>query len=53
MGGGSSPEDRSVWTPVADRRNHRDRVVQVIPYGTEVPPIGLGAYVIWQCQAGA
>jgi hypothetical protein len=34
------------------RRNHHYRIVQVIPYGTEVPPIGLGTYVIWQYQPG-
>jgi hypothetical protein len=24
------------------------RIVAVIPYGTEVPPIGQGTYVVWQ-----
>ena len=32
------------------RRNHHYRIVQVIPYGVEVPPIGLGTYVIWRYQ---
>lgn len=35
------------------RRNHRYRIVQVIPYGTEVPPIGLGTYVVWQYEPSA
>jgi hypothetical protein len=33
------------------RRNHRYHVIQVIPYGMEIPPIGQGSYVIWQYQA--
>jgi hypothetical protein len=35
------------------RRNHHYRIVQVIPYGTEVPPIGLGTFVIWQYEPAA
>ena len=26
-------------------------IVQVVPYGIEVPPIGLGTYVIWRYDA--
>ncbi len=33
------------------RRNHHYHIIQVVPYGTEIPPIGLGTYVIWQYQA--
>jgi hypothetical protein len=32
------------------RRNHHYRIVSVVPYGTEVPPIGEGTYVIWRYQ---
>ena len=35
------------------RRNHHYHIIQVVPYGTEIPPIGLGTYVIWQYQATA
>ncbi len=33
------------------RRNHHYHVIQVVPYGMEIPPIGIGDYVIWQYQA--
>jgi hypothetical protein len=33
------------------RRNHHYHVIQVVPYGMEIPPIGIGEYVIWQYQA--
>ena len=32
-------------------RNHHYHIIQVVPYGIEIPPIGLGTYVIWQYQA--
>src|SRR6266542_828917 len=32
------------------RRNHNYHITQVIPYGTEVPPLGQGTYVIWQYE---
>jgi Dolichyl-phosphate-mannose-protein mannosyltransferase len=32
------------------RRNHHYHVIQVVPYGMEIPPIGQGSYVIWQYQ---
>jgi hypothetical protein len=28
--------------------NSRYRIVDVVPYGTEVPPVGVGTYVIWR-----
>lgn len=34
------------------RRNPRYHIVQVIPYGIEVPPIGQGTYVVWKYEAG-
>ena len=40
--------DRAITADL--RRNHHYRIVRVIPCGTEVPPIGLGTYVIWQYQ---
>ena len=33
------------------RRNHHYHIIQVVPYGIEVPPIGQGTYIIWQYQA--
>jgi hypothetical protein len=33
------------------RRNHHYRIIQVVPYGMEIPPIGQGSYVIWQYRA--
>ena len=33
------------------RRNPHYHIIQVVPYGTEIPPIGIGDYVIWQYQA--
>ena len=33
------------------RRNPHYHVVQVVPYGMELPPVGQGNYVIWQYQA--
>jgi len=30
------------------RHNHHYKIIDVVPYGTEVPPIGLGTYVIWR-----
>jgi hypothetical protein len=32
----------------ADLRRWHYHVIQVVPYGIEVPPIGKGTYVIWQ-----
>ena len=33
------------------RRNHHYHIIQVVPYGLEIPPIGQGSYIIWQYQA--
>ena len=32
------------------RRNHHYHIVQVVPYGSEIPPIGQGSYVIWRYE---
>jgi hypothetical protein len=34
----------------ADLRRWNYHVIQVIPYGIEVPPIGKGTYVIWRYE---
>ena len=33
------------------RRNPHYHIVQVVPYGIEIPPIGLGTYVIWRYES--
>jgi 4-amino-4-deoxy-L-arabinose transferase-like glycosyltransferase len=38
--------DHSITTAL--RRNHHYHIVQVVPYGVEIPPLGQGTYVIWQ-----
>jgi len=30
------------------RRSHRYRIIRVVPYGTEIAPVGKGTYVIWK-----
>jgi hypothetical protein len=35
------------------RRNHDYHVIQVVPYGMDVPPIGQGDYVIWKYEPTA
>jgi Dolichyl-phosphate-mannose-protein mannosyltransferase len=32
------------------KHNHHYHQIDVVPYGTEVPPIGLGTYVIWRYE---
>ena len=32
------------------RRNHHYHIIAVVPYGIEVPPIGVGTYVVWQYE---
>jgi 4-amino-4-deoxy-L-arabinose transferase-like glycosyltransferase len=32
------------------RRNSHYHIVQVVPYGIEVPPVGQGTYVIWRYE---
>ena len=40
--------DRSIAADI--HRNHHYQPIQVVPYGTEIPPIGQGSYVIWQYE---
>ena len=32
------------------RASHHYRIIQVVPYGIEVPPIGQGTYIIWKYE---
>ncbi len=32
------------------RRNRHYRIIQIVPYGIEIPPIGQGTYVIWRYE---
>jgi hypothetical protein len=32
------------------RHNPHYHIIDVVPYGTEIPPIGLGTYVIWRYE---
>jgi hypothetical protein len=32
------------------RRNKHYRIIQIVPYGIEIPPIGQGTYVIWRYE---
>jgi hypothetical protein len=40
--------DRSIAADI--RHNHNYHYIQVVPYGTEIPPIGEGSYVIWKYE---
>ena len=40
--------DKSIAADLS--RNHRYRKIEVVPYGVEIPPIGIGDYVIWQLE---
>jgi hypothetical protein len=40
--------DRSIAADI--HHNHHYRPIQVVPYGTEIPPLGQGSYVIWQYE---
>jgi hypothetical protein len=42
----TSTLDRQITADL--RRSHHYKIVAVVPYGTEVPPIGQGTYVIWR-----
>jgi hypothetical protein len=42
--------DRDITSDL--RRNHHYHIIQVVPYGTEIPPIGQGTYIIWQYRPG-
>jgi hypothetical protein len=45
----TTPLDNDITADL--HRNPNYHIIQVVPYGTEIPPIGLGTYVIWQYQA--
>jgi len=32
------------------KRNHHYHKIEVVPYGVEIPPIGIGDYVIWRYE---
>ena len=32
------------------RKNPNYRIIDVVPYGTEIPPVGQGTYVIWKYE---
>jgi hypothetical protein len=38
--------DKSIAADI--RRNHHYHLIQVVPYGIEIAPVGQGSYVIWQ-----
>ncbi len=40
--------DQSIAADI--RRNRHYRLIQVVPYGIEIPPIGQGSYEIWQYE---
>ena len=40
--------DQQITTDLA--HNHHYHRIAVVPYGTEVPPIGLGTYIIWRYE---
>ena len=40
--------DHQITTDLA--HNHHYHRIAVVPYGTEVPPIGLGTYIIWRYE---
>jgi MFS family permease len=40
--------DRSIAADI--HRNHHYHLIQVVPYGTEIPPVGQGSYEIWQYE---
>jgi hypothetical protein len=44
----TTPLDHEVTTDL--EHNHRYHRIDVVPYGTEVAPIGLGTYVIWRYE---
>jgi 4-amino-4-deoxy-L-arabinose transferase-like glycosyltransferase len=45
----TSPLDHAI---AADLRQHHYKVIQVVPYGIEVPPLGQGTYVIYRYEPG-
>ena len=40
--------DKSIAADLS--RNHSYHKIEVVPYGVEIPPIGIGDYVIWQLE---
>jgi hypothetical protein len=44
--GDTTSLDRSIAADI--HRNHHYHPIQVVPYGSEIPPIGQGSYVIWR-----
>ena len=46
--GDTTALDKSIAADI--RRNHHYHVIQVVPYGIEIPPIGQGVYVIWKYE---
>ncbi len=44
----TTPLDHSIRADLS--RNGNYHIIQVVPYGIEVPPIGTGTYVIWKYQ---
>ena len=47
----TSPTPPRWTTPIAaDLRQHHYNVIQVVPYGIEVPPLGQGTYVIYRYE---
>jgi len=44
----TTPLDHSIRADLGRNRNYH--IVQVVPYGIEVPPIGQGTYVIWRYE---
>jgi hypothetical protein len=45
----TTPLDHSIAADI--RRNHHYHLIQVVPYGIEIPPIGQGSYEIWQYES--
>ena len=42
------PLDKSIAADL--RRNHHYHIIQIVPYGSELPPVGQGSYVIWRYE---
>jgi hypothetical protein len=40
--------DRTIAADI--KRNPHYHVIEVVPYGVEIPPIGIGTYVIWKYE---
>jgi hypothetical protein len=32
------------------KRNHNYKIIEIVPYGIEIPPIGQGTYKIWKYE---